>query len=230
METNKNRVWDHLFDLSHPGGTPKLATACSCICLSFPFSFPNICESDFTGPVSLRPSSFVPLRPCFRLLLRITDHNKQRETWTRVSSPTKHSEDAAVSFLSHHTDLWKPRGAIFYIVLHVSLRRGYIHSVSFVTFVTLSLALTDKAQGHCHLLMLNSCLHPLYPPPHPPVSSFTHCFPFWSIFPNVLCYPDPERHPHRELMTNNNNMSDKNVHTVSILHVEIKLCLKVRIY
>lgn len=45
METSKNSVWDHLFDLSHSGGTPKLATGCSCICLSFPFSFPNICES-----------------------------------------------------------------------------------------------------------------------------------------------------------------------------------------
>lgn len=149
---------------------------CSCICLSFPFSFTNICESG---------AEFY---------------------WACVA----------------HTELICAAPSLFWAPSLHYRPKNKNHSVSFVTFVTLSLALTDRAWGHCHLLMLNSCLHPLYQPPL--------AYHFEAFFPNVLCYPDPERHPDREVVTNNNNISHKNVHTMSILHVEIKLCLKVRIY
>lgn len=146
---------------------------------------------NFTGPVLPVQSSFVHLRHCFPLLLYITDQNKQWEIWTCISSPTKHSDFVGLSFLSRHLDLWKPHVAIFFILFCVFPSEEATETRFPLLLLLHSLALTDRARGHCHLLMLNSCLHPLYPPPPCPLSpTASH---FQAFFSQMFCVTQTQR-------------------------------------
>lgn len=184
---------------------------CSCICLSFPFSFTNICESGtefywactaHTELLCASPSLFL--------------------------SPSLHyGPKQTVWDLNMHlftTKAFRCRGFVFPVPPYGPLKASWCHFLSssacfpqkrlqtpgFLCYFCYSLSLTDRARGHCHLLMLNSCLHPLYPPPpFPPCPLSPTDSHFEAFFPDVLCYPDPERHQDRELITNNNNISNR---------------------
>lgn len=79
METSKNSVCgDHLFDLSHPGGTLILASVSVAASVSLFLLALQTSVSlllNFTGPMLTIQNSFVHLHPCFRLLY-IMDQNK----------------------------------------------------------------------------------------------------------------------------------------------------------
>lgn len=108
METNKHSVcysiWDHLFDLSHPFGTPILAsisvaTSVSPFLLGLQTSVSLVL--DFIEPVLPVQSSFVRLCPflvhCVHFCPSLQCGHKRCVILTCVSSPTEHSAAVCVA-------------------------------------------------------------------------------------------------------------------------------------
>lgn len=165
---------------------PQLDTytgICECCCISL--SFPSILtNSSGTGTesyvVRVARTALVSASLSFSALLTWT--NTAQDLNMCVFTHRAFSCWVFSSFLSHHMDLWKPHVTIF--TLFCIFPSEGATDTQFP--LLLSLAVTDGAWGHCHLLMLT----PAYTdtPSTLPASSVAHCFPLWSSSLNVLCY------------------------------------------
>lgn len=119
----------------------------------------NLMVLNLMGPVLPVQHSFLNLCPS---LLYRREQTQMQDLNMCVFTHRAFSCWVCSSFLSHHMDLWKPHVTIF-MLFCIFPSEGATDT----WFPLLpSLALSDRVRGHCHLLILNSCLHwySIHPP------------------------------------------------------------------